>query len=163
MPDGLYERDFVTWTERQAALLRRLAAGERVNEAVDWPNLIEEVEDLGRSELNSVTSLLSRALEHLLKLHGWPGSHYAEHWRRETRAFLADAADRWTPGMRQRFDLERLYARAVRSVGADTVDGQPPRALPDSLPFALDDLVVPAPDVADVASLLAKLGSPSPG
>ena len=47
MPDGLYERDFVLWSEAQADLLRRLAAGERVNAAVDWPNLIEEVEDLG--------------------------------------------------------------------------------------------------------------------
>ena len=94
MPDGLYERDFLTWTEWQAALLRRLAAGERVNETVDWLNLIEGVEDLGRSEVNSVSSLLSRALEHLLTLHGWPGSGSAEHWRREMSVSLADAADR---------------------------------------------------------------------
>ncbi len=47
MPDGLYERDFLLWSEAQADLLRRLAAGELVNAAVDWPNLIDEVWDLG--------------------------------------------------------------------------------------------------------------------
>ena len=36
MPDGLYDRDALAWAEQQAELLRRLAAGERVNDAVDW-------------------------------------------------------------------------------------------------------------------------------
>ena len=39
----LYDTDIVTWTERRAALLRRMAAGERVNDQVDWLNLIEEI------------------------------------------------------------------------------------------------------------------------
>ena len=39
-----YDTDILDWSERQAALLRRLANGERVNDAVDWPNVIEEVE-----------------------------------------------------------------------------------------------------------------------
>lgn len=34
MPDGLYERDALAWAEHQANLLRRLAAGERLDEAV---------------------------------------------------------------------------------------------------------------------------------
>jgi len=33
-----YDTDIFVWSERQAALLRRLANGERVNDAVDWPN-----------------------------------------------------------------------------------------------------------------------------
>ena len=61
MPDGLYERDALAWSERQADLLRRLAAGERLNEAVDWPNVIEEVQDVGLSELRAVRSLLVQA------------------------------------------------------------------------------------------------------
>ena len=48
MPDGLYERDILAWSEEQARLLQRLADGEPgVNAAVDWPNLIEEVEAVG--------------------------------------------------------------------------------------------------------------------
>jgi hypothetical protein len=29
MPDGLYERDILSWSEHQADLLRRLARGEK--------------------------------------------------------------------------------------------------------------------------------------
>ena len=35
-----YDVDFYAWTRRQRALLRRLGAGERVNDAdLDWPNM----------------------------------------------------------------------------------------------------------------------------
>ena len=44
---SLYDADVVPWSEQQAALLRRLAAGERVDDAVDWPNLVEEVGAFG--------------------------------------------------------------------------------------------------------------------
>lgn len=43
---------------KQAPPLRRLAAGEGVNEAVDWPNVIEELQDVGLSELRACRSLL---------------------------------------------------------------------------------------------------------
>ena len=45
---NLYDTDAVTWAKQQAALLRRLAAGERVNDQVDWENVVEEIEDVGR-------------------------------------------------------------------------------------------------------------------
>ena len=47
MPDGLYDCDALTWSDQQAELLRRLAAGERVNDQLDWPNIIEEIEGVG--------------------------------------------------------------------------------------------------------------------
>jgi hypothetical protein len=41
----LYDADILEWSERQAALLRRVAAGDRSNDnAPDWPNIIEEIE-----------------------------------------------------------------------------------------------------------------------
>jgi hypothetical protein len=46
MSDDLYERGVLAWSESQAALLRRLAQGERVNE-VDWAHVVEEIEDVG--------------------------------------------------------------------------------------------------------------------
>ncbi len=52
MPDGAYKRDALAWAAHQAGLLRRLAAGERLNEAVDWTHVIE-VEDVGLSELRT--------------------------------------------------------------------------------------------------------------
>ena len=78
MPDGLYERDALAWADRQAALLRRVAAGEGVNEAVDWPHVIEEVQDVGLSELRACQSLLEQVLTHLLKLHAMPDSLSAQ-------------------------------------------------------------------------------------
>ena len=46
----LYGDDIRLWSERQAALLRRLAAGEAVSEQVDWPHVVEEIEDLGHGD-----------------------------------------------------------------------------------------------------------------
>ena len=37
-----YDTDILTWSERQAALLRRRAAGELINDAdLDWSNIAE--------------------------------------------------------------------------------------------------------------------------
>ncbi len=155
MPDGLYERDALAWAEHQAALLRRLAAGERLNEAVDWPNVIEEVQDVGLSELRACRSLLRHALVHLLKMHAWPNSAAAAHWRGETAGFLADARDRFTPSMRQRIDLPDLYADALYEVRAGADDAGEPRRFPEACPFALDELLAGRPDVADLAARLA--------
>ena len=46
----LYGDDIRLWSERQGALLRRLAAGEAVSEQVDWPHVVEEIEDLGHGD-----------------------------------------------------------------------------------------------------------------
>ena len=45
-----YETDTLLWSERQVDLLRRLAAGERVNDRVDWGNVAEEIDSVGRSQ-----------------------------------------------------------------------------------------------------------------
>lgn len=56
-----YEPDILAWSERQGVLLRRLAGGERVNDAdFDWPNIAEGIESVGRSELRATESLIAR-------------------------------------------------------------------------------------------------------
>ncbi len=98
-----YDTDVVTWSEAQAALLRRLAAGERVNAAVvDWPNIIDEIETVGRSEIAAVESLIAQVPSHRLKIAAWPDSPSAGSWRREVRAFRRQLRRRYTPFMRQR-------------------------------------------------------------
>lgn len=68
-----YDTDILTWSERQAALLRRRAAGELINEAdLDWSNIAEEIEDVGSNRLHAVESLLVQALRHMLKAEAWP-------------------------------------------------------------------------------------------
>ena len=156
MPDGLYERDALAWAERQAALLRRLAAGERVNEAVDWPHVIEEVQDVGLSELRACQSLLVQALAHLLKLRAWPDNPAAAHWRGETASFLAGARRNFTPSMQQRIDLAELYADALYEMRSRSDDTSEPRPLPGRCPFTLDELLAGRPGVA---ALMARFGN----
>ena len=155
MPDGLYEHDALAWAEQQATLLRRLAAGERVNDAVDWLHVIEEVQDVGLSELRACRSLLQQAMVHLLKLHAWPGTHSAAHWREEAGVFLDDAEQRFTPSMRQRIGLDALYAKALRRAPEATNDAGAPRSLPDSCPFTLDELLA-----GNLVDLTNKLNQP---
>lgn len=137
----LYEDDVLLWSEQQSELLRRRAAGELVNEAeLDWPNIAEEIESVGRSELRACSSLLEQALLHMLKAHAWPLSRDAPGWRSDAILFRHQAADAFTPSMRQRLDIERIYRRAVSAL-PKTVDGQPPLAVPEACPATLDELL----------------------
>jgi Domain of unknown function DUF29 len=67
MTQPTYDDDILIWSEEQAALLRRVAAGERVNN-VDWENVIEEIESVGSEQLHAVEALLGQALRHMLKV-----------------------------------------------------------------------------------------------
>jgi hypothetical protein len=53
-----HETDFYTWTQEQAALLRRVPRGAF---ALDIDNLAEEIEDIGRGEIREVSSLQQHA------------------------------------------------------------------------------------------------------
>jgi hypothetical protein len=134
-----YDADILQWSERQANLLRRAASGERVDD-LDWPNIIEEVESVGRGQLSAVRSLLIQALALDLKAAGWPTSRDVPHWRAEARRLRIDAAEACAPSMRQRIDLDRLYARA-RSILPETIDGQAALPLPAQCPVTLDELL----------------------
>ena len=58
----LYEHDFFKWTVTQAQELRRTRP-----HGLDWENMAEEIEGLGRSDRRSIESNLSVVLLHLLK------------------------------------------------------------------------------------------------
>jgi hypothetical protein len=59
---SLYETDFLLWTEETVAKLKA-----RDFDHVDFENLIEEIESLGRSEKKEVRNRLKTLLEHLIK------------------------------------------------------------------------------------------------
>lgn len=140
MPSDLYDQDILVWSGQQAELLRRLARGERVN-GIDWAHVVEEIEDVGLSELNAVRSYLRLMLAHLLKIRAWPDSPSVNHWRSEIAAFQADAVQRYAPSMRQRVDLAALYRQAVDQVEGLSHDGQAAGAVPATCPFTLDQLL----------------------
>jgi hypothetical protein len=62
-PPELYERDYYAWIRKQIRTIR-----ERRLEEVDWTNVADEMEDLGKSEKRSVESHIARIIEHLLQL-----------------------------------------------------------------------------------------------
>ena len=139
MPDDLYDRDVLAWSEHQADLIRRLARGERVND-LDWEHVAEEIEDVGLSELHAVESYLELIIVHLLKAHAWPDNEAVKHWHSEIVAFQKNAARRFAPSMRRRIDLAALYQGAVEQVTplcGDAVSAQ----WPQSNPFTLDQLL----------------------
>jgi len=137
----LYDDDILLWSERQADLLRRRAAGELVNEAeLDWPNIAEEIESVGNEQLRAVESFLVQALLHDLKATAWPLSRDVPHWRAEARRFRGDAASRFAPSMRQRIDQVKVCRRALRAM-PEMIDDQPPLSVPASCPMTLDELL----------------------
>ena len=137
----LYDDDILLWSERQAELLRRRAAGELVNEAeLDWPNLAEEIEDVGRSQLHAVELLLTQALLHMLKAKSWPSARDVPNWEADARLFLRQARRRFVPSMRQKIDIAALYADALAGL-PETMDGQPPMPLDTASQMTLDELL----------------------
>ncbi len=135
----LYDADILRWSEQQGRLLRRLAAGERVNDEIDWENVVEEIEGVGNEQLHAVRSLLTHAVIHRLKAIGWPDSRDADNWRADAERCRGDAADRFAPSMRQRLDMAGIYRRALRAVPA-RMDGKTPLSLPAECPWSLPAL-----------------------
>jgi Domain of unknown function DUF29 len=141
----LYEEDFYVWTVRQAEALRRLAE-TRPNVDLDFPHLIEGVEDLGNSQRDAVRSQLRRVIEHCPKLEhsrvvdprgGWYDSII------DARAVLAD---KLSPSLRG--DLEQQLPRLWIQARTKADNGlrrfaEPDAAdlLPADAPYTLDDLL----------------------
>jgi hypothetical protein len=77
-----YDTDVLSWSEHQGALLRRRAAGELVNDTdLDWPNIAEEIESLGRSERSALRSHIATVIEHLIKLQASPATDPRNGWK----------------------------------------------------------------------------------
>ena len=84
MQNQLYDRDFNLWIEQMTTALRT-----RDVEAMDWQNLLEEIEDMGKSEKRSLECYLERLVEHILKLKYWDAERERcrNGWMREVTNF----------------------------------------------------------------------------
>ncbi|NEP31122.1 MULTISPECIES: DUF29 domain-containing protein [unclassified Moorena] len=128
-----YTKDFHSWTQQTAQLLR-----EGRWQEIDLENLIEEVEDLGKSERRGITSQLIRLLLHLLK---WQYQH-----QRRSDSWLDSITDARTqielaiedsPSLRSypAQQLEQSYQRARRKAAQQT--GMPVSVFPEACPYSL--------------------------
>lgn len=139
-----HDTDVLAWSRQQTELLRRMAAGERVNDKLDWPHLIEEIDSVGRTEVRAVTSALKNAMQHKLYLLGWPSVQAVRHWQVEIRTQLAQAHKDYRESMRREIEpeLPDFYRLARLGVEGHVLDvGPPVVALPDHGPWTLDELL----------------------
>jgi hypothetical protein len=114
----LYSTDFSTWISQTAQLLR-----ERRWHDIDVANLIDEVEDLGKSERRAIDSQLTRLLLHLLKWQYQP-QRRSDSWLdsiTDARTQI-DLAIKDSPSLKgyPAEQLEESYRRARRQAAIQT-------------------------------------------
>jgi len=80
MTAALYDTDFYSWTVKQANLLRHEDYAD-----LDIDNLIEEIEDMGRSEQRELEHHMEVLLRHLLKVDALPNINPTRLWRLSVR------------------------------------------------------------------------------
>jgi hypothetical protein len=142
---SLYKTDYYAWTRQQAAELRAMAT-RRVNSTLDLENLAEEVESLGRSDLNTVRSQVRRIIEHLLKLEFSPSTPPRADWRYSIAQARDEVEDHITASMYPDVgaDLKKLFGRARRDAAlglARHKEHEAAKALPAACPYSLEQIV----------------------
>jgi Domain of unknown function DUF29 len=100
---SLYDEDILIWSEQQAAALRSLANRRDLPNELDLANVIEEIEDVGRSEFHTVESLVENILTHLVLLAADPDAPATRGWIAEITAWNLTLRRRITPSMQARF------------------------------------------------------------
>lgn len=131
-----HKTDFQQWSVDQADLLR----SGNVH-AIDLPNVIEELESMGREQEHALASSYRVLLMHLLKWVHQPA--------KRTRS-CSNTIGRERANIEDREDMNRslaarahelvdwAYPRAVRDAARET--GMPRSAFPETCPFSLDQL-----------------------
>ncbi|NEO69930.1 DUF29 domain-containing protein [Moorena sp. SIO3H5] len=116
-PYTSYDTDYYQWINETVENLRNRNFSE-----VDWENLIEEIESMGKSEKRALLSLLNRLLEHLLKLAYWKSEQEKNrnHWAAEVVNFRAQIKTiiEDSPSLRPQLEnfYNKAYPSAVKSV-----------------------------------------------
>jgi hypothetical protein len=133
----LYNTDFYTWTAQTVQLLK-----ERRFSELDLENLIEEIEDLGRSEYRALESRLEVLLMHLLKVRYQP-EMYTKSWdltikeqRLRIQRLLRDS-----PGLKPKLPLAWEDAWEPALIKAQKETGLDVSAFPQENPFALEEAI----------------------
>ncbi|MBD1907127.1 DUF29 domain-containing protein [Funiculus sociatus GB2-A5] len=132
---NLYETDFYAWTQQQALLLQQQQWTQ-----LDLPNLIEEIESLGKQQRAELRNRLSVLIGHLLKWEYQP-ERRSRSWlatirvqRRESLKLLRD-----NPSLKPYLDeaLQEAYEN-----GRDLASGEtnlPFSTFPQECPYTLEE------------------------
>jgi hypothetical protein len=116
----LYDQDFLRWTEEQAAALRRARDS---NLPLDWDNLAEEIESLGKSQRKELRSQLRRILHHLFKIEASPAAEPRARWHETVEDARAQIEDLFRDSPSLRRETETVIAEqtpiAAKHAAAD--------------------------------------------
>jgi hypothetical protein len=134
----LYEIDDYLWLEETIKLLKA-----KNLENLDLENLIEELESLGRNDLNKVRSLLRQIIIHILLLEYWQDEYDRNHrhWQGEIIAFRDDLNNSLTTTLKNKLvqELDHIYNVALKVVVQKT--GLASNLFPDHCPYSLEQLL----------------------
>jgi Domain of unknown function DUF29 len=132
-----YEDDLFAWTQEQAALLRAHAV-----DGIDWENLAEEIESMGRRDRRELKSRLRVNLLHLLKWQAQPKLRRGS-WRKTLLTQRVELRDllQQSPSLRREVpDLMRdAYFDAVKEAVGET--GLRADIFPSVCPYAPGDVL----------------------
>ena len=132
-----YDRDFYRWAMEQANLLR----SGRLTE-IDVEHLIEEIENMGRSEKRELESRLKVLLTHLLKWQFQP-SHRERSWEltiKEQRRAIAHLL-KDNPSLKSQLEeiLNDAYELAILAAARET--GLDEQVFPQRCPWESEQLL----------------------
>ena len=132
-----YERDFLAWIEAQGQALKARQVAD-----LDWDNLVEEIESMGRSQRNELKSRLRVLLMHLIKWH-WQPEKRSTSWHltiREQRIALGDLLE-MSPSLRLSIPdvLPKVWQDASKNAALET--GLDRATFPDACPWPVEDFL----------------------
>ncbi len=142
----LYNTDFYRWTQEQAALLEA-----RHFDALDIPNLVEEITSLGKSEQRELGNRFTPLLEHLLKL-ALTAQHLPHDLQRAGRGWRTTCRTqrlhlgkllRQNPSLRPVVPEELVDAYTIARLEAATALGLEEDVVPRVCPWTSDQVLNP--------------------
>jgi hypothetical protein len=145
--DSGYDTDAVARADEQSRLLRRRASGELViDNALDWPNIAEEIESAGKSERSALRSHLATVLEHLIMPAASPALGPRNGWKasvlRARGRIKRDLRD--SPSLRR--EVAAMISEETQDVAAEVagtlaIYGEEPLVAIDGLAFTEDQVL----------------------
>lgn len=135
--DSLYEQDYYAWLTKMAKLLTN-----RQVDQLDYENLIEEIESMGRQEKHSLASNLRVVLMHLLK-YKYQSEKRSNSWsytifehRERIREYLEDS-----PSLKNYIIaiFDKSYRKARKEAALET--GLNLNTFPIESPFTLSEIL----------------------
>lgn len=140
----LHERDFYLWTQSQAEALRaeahRRAGGSN---AVDWEQVAEEIEDMGKSDLRECYSRVETIIEHLFKLAWSEQGPTRGGWRSTILRERSALELVLTPSLRPKLEqsLPLRHQRALRLAEDAFSQNEPDTTRNTSLTWSLEEIL----------------------